>query len=62
MPRKIRTRTKNGVRHRADELLDEALEESFPASDPPEMTDPVNTRAPRRMGKRKTARARKSRS
>lgn len=33
-------RPKNGQRKHREELLDEALEESFPASDPPAIVEP----------------------
>jgi hypothetical protein len=39
MPEK-KPKPKNGKRKHREELLDEALDESFPASDPPAIVEP----------------------
>ena len=40
MPAKKSPKPKNGKRKHREDLLDEALDESFPASDPPAIVEP----------------------
>jgi hypothetical protein len=46
MPKEPQNRPQPPERHQ-EELLDEALEETFPASDPPSMTEPAPDRPAR---------------
>ena len=47
------TRTRKGTASHEEDVIDEAIDESFPASDPPAIVSPSSTLAINNAGKKK---------
>jgi hypothetical protein len=61
-PSRVRSKeAADDERRRLEEALEEGLEETFPASDPPNVTQPPPTRGDREVRRKGLTRARKRR-